>query len=74
MYAERELIMPSKPDRPVLPPKPDPAPRPMSAQLESVRERERGLIKKRKGYMSTLATRPGGLGSLQIEKKKALGA
>jgi len=74
-YAEKgQLIMPTDPRKQRLPTRPVLPPKPMSVELEAVRERERGMLKKRKGFMSTMATRPSGyLGSLQIEKKKALG-
>lgn len=67
--------MPTGPSRPRLPERVEtPSPKPLSVQLEAVRERERGLIKKKKGYASTMATRPGGLGGFQVEKTTALGA
>lgn len=66
--------MPSSPSPPRLPAKQDPPPRVSSVALESVRERERLSMSKRKGFMSTMATRPGGLGQLNIEKQRALGA
>ena len=69
--------MPTGPSRPHLPSpaeSPSPPPRPASVSLESIRERERISMSKRKGYMSTWATRQGGLGQLNIEKQRALGA
>ena len=71
--ANGELIMPTGPSSPVLPPKSSAPPRITSAQLEGIREQERTMAAKKKGYMSTMATRPGGLGILQTQKKKALG-
>lgn len=65
--------MPTGPSRPALPPPPSPPPRPSSVALEKVRESERLSMGKRKGYMSTLATRRGGLGLLRTEEQKALG-
>ena len=66
--------MPSSPSPPRLPKRQDPPPRPSSIALESIRERERLSMGKRKGFMSTMATRPSGLGQLNIEKQKVLGA
>lgn len=70
--------MPTGPSRPRIPmqpvaEQPSPPPRPSSVALESVRERERVEASKRKGYMSTMATRQGGLGVLNIEKTRAFG-
>lgn len=65
--------MPSKPKAPTLPP-PNILPTQIQgSQLEGVRNRERDLLKKRRGYASTIATR-GGLGDLSLGKARALGA
>lgn len=61
------------PSAPKLPKRQSPAPRLVGAELESVRESEREMLRKRKGYQSTIMTR-GGLGEARTQKATALGA
>lgn len=60
------------PSVPKVQPRPSPTPRLVGAELESVRESEREMLRKRRGYQSTIMTR-GGLGELRTQKTKALG-
>lgn len=66
-------MSPTGPSKPALPEKQSPPPRLSSAVLESVRQSERVSMSKRKGYLSTMATRSGDLGVPNIEKQRALG-
>lgn len=62
-----------RPSAPRLPAATVPAsPRPREVELEAIKERERKLMGRRKGYMSTIMTR-GGVGTARTQKAKVLG-
>jgi len=60
------------PSVPKVQPRPSPSPRLVGAELESVRESEREMLRKRKGFQSTILTR-GGLGRLETQKARTTG-
>ena len=67
--------MPSKPSVPEYKPieKSPPPTQRKSSIFEEEARKQRSSAKRRKGYMSTLITRPGELGQLNIDKQRALG-
>ena len=62
----------NSPSMPKVSPRPSPSPRMVGVELESVRESERQMLRKRKGFQSTILTR-GGTGRLETQKARSLG-